>query len=178
MSARPLLGPDHNLVLIGQRCSGKTTLGRQLAGLLGRPFLDADEELARTCGRSADQLLAEQGEAAFRTAEVAVLEALARRRGHVLATGGGVVLHPGALAALAASGVVVYLDVPLDERLRRQTAAPRARLREGDLAEELAALHAERDGLYRAAADIVLNPEGPHSILAGLETRPTGPAAP
>ena len=121
--------------------------------------------------------MAELGEPAFRAAEAELLAELATLAGHVLATGGGAPLHAGPMASLAASGVVVYLDVPLGELIRRQREAPRTRLRGGTLEDEVAGLHAERDGLYRSLADIVLNPQGATSILGALDIRPTGPAA-
>ena len=64
-----------NIILIGMRASGKSSLGRRLARASGRPFLDLDDELGRRARCGVDELLASRGEAAFRRLEGPVLEA-------------------------------------------------------------------------------------------------------
>lgn len=77
--------------LIGFRAAGKTTLGRALAAELGSSFLDLDEELERREGRTILELVAAEGEAAFRDREEALLREVGAREGVVVATGGGCV---------------------------------------------------------------------------------------
>ncbi|MGQ0551665.1 MAG: shikimate kinase [Planctomycetota bacterium] len=154
-----------NLVLIGMRASGKTTLGRSLAQQLNRPFLDLDDEVGRLAGCSADELLARDGEAAFRTIELRALATASRLHGHVLATGGGAVLLREAFAALAATGLVIYLQVEAEELTRRAQARPRPPLTDRPPAEEVALLLAEREPLYRAAAQITVSAGGREPIL-------------
>jgi shikimate kinase len=157
-----------NVVLIGMRASGKTTLGRALAERIGRPFTDLDEEVGRLSGRSAEALLRDEGEAAFRAVEARALAAAARLEDHVIATGGGAVLHGPAFAALAATGTVVWLAAAPGTLHARAAAAPRPPLTAAAPAEEVAELLRRREPLYRAAAQFVVRSDGPDPILALL----------
>lgn len=87
----PTASESARLILLGPRGSGKSTVGRLLAGRLGRPFVDLDDEIAMIAGRSITEIFAGEGEAGFRDREWAALfEAVAKPK-LVLATGGGVV---------------------------------------------------------------------------------------
>ena len=79
------------VVLIGPTGSGKSSVGRLLAMLLHWQFADLDEEIARISGMSVPEIFAHEGERGFRAREREALEALARRRRIVIATGAGVV---------------------------------------------------------------------------------------
>jgi len=158
-----------NVVLIGMRGSGKTTVGRALASALERAFLDLDDEVARIAGVSADELLATRGEPAFRTIEARALQHAATLKGHVIATGGGAVLHAREFAALAATGAVVYLQAPADLLVARGAARPRPALTELPPAQEVAALLARREPLYRASAQIIIPAGSADPILAALQ---------
>lgn len=146
-----------NLFLVGLPGAGKSTLGRMIARRLGKTFLDADAELERKLGVSIPTIFEIEGEATFRDREEAVIAELVERTGIVLATGGGAVIRPANRERLKANGTVVYLHAEpatLRERTRRSrhrpllnTADPEARLKE---------LYAQRDALYREAADIVM----------------------
>ena len=82
------------VVLIGLRCSGKTSVGRLVAEKLGWAFVDADEELVARAGRSIKDIFDTDGEPAFRAIEKETLADLCTRKGLVLAAGGGAVLDP------------------------------------------------------------------------------------
>ncbi|MEB2400542.1 MAG: shikimate kinase [Alcaligenaceae bacterium] len=135
--------------------AGKTTIGRQLARLLGRDFVDLDHELEARCGVRVALIFDIEGEEGFRKRETAALDECSQRRGIVLATGGGAVLAPENRRYLKERGVVVYLRASADELYRRvardrnrpllQTADPEARLR---------SLLAEREPLYESVAHI------------------------
>jgi len=100
--------------------ASKTTLGRDVARVLCRPFVDVDEAIAAEHGPIVD-LFATQGEAAFRELEERfVREALARPQPTVIAVGGGAVETPGLLPDERAA--VVHLSVDVEtawERVRR-----------------------------------------------------------
>ena len=81
------------LALVGLRGTGKSTVGRILAERLGRPFADADVELAARAGRPIRAIFAELGEPGFRDLEEETLAALVAGPPLVLATGGGAVLR-------------------------------------------------------------------------------------
>jgi shikimate kinase len=166
-----------NIVLIGMRASGKTTLGRALAECLQQPFTDLDDEVARLSGRSADELLATEGEAGFRAIEARALQAACALRGHVIATGGGAVLHGETFAALAATGTVIWLRAAPETLLARGKRTHRPPLTGLPAEAELAALAARREPLYRAAAHFVVRSDEGEPILALLDTLRKGDRA-
>ncbi len=166
------LTPGQNLVLIGMRACGKSTLGAELARRLARPFRDLDDELARVAGKSADRVLAEDGEAVFRALEAEILGRAATWEGRVIATGGGAVLHGELFAALCATAQVVYLEVPAGELAARAAGRPRPPLTDLSLREEVTALLGERAPLYAKAATWTIpatSGDPVHAILEALE---------
>ena len=102
-----------NVMLIGMPGCGKTTVGRCLAGLTGRDFVDLDEEVEKTAGKTIPQIFAEQGEAAFRRLETEVLEQFSKLSGKVIATGGGVVTRGENRDLLRQNSTVVFLNSPI-----------------------------------------------------------------
>ena len=86
-----LRGQLTSIVLIGMPGCGKTTVGRTLAGKLGRTFVDLDEEIVRRAGMSIPEIFAREGEAGFRERESALVREFGERTGLVVSTGGGVV---------------------------------------------------------------------------------------
>ena len=104
---QPALHP--NLVLIGYRATGKTSVGARLAEVLQRPFVDLDQVLVREAGRSVADIVAQGGWAEFRRLEKQLVARYRDARGLVLATGGGVVLDPNNVAALRENGILIWL---------------------------------------------------------------------
>jgi shikimate kinase len=102
------------VVLVGYRATGKSTVGRLLAGRLGLPFHDADPVLEARHGRPIRTIFAELGEPVFRDWEHQVLADLTAGPPCVLATGGGAVLRPENRALLRGHGFVVWLSAPPD----------------------------------------------------------------
>src|SRR5947209_3427519 len=88
------LGARSRIFLIGLRGSGKTTIARLLARELNWSWIDGDDLIEQTAGKSIREIFANDGEAAFRTQEAAALVQLSQCSRHVIATGGGVVLRP------------------------------------------------------------------------------------
>lgn len=169
------------VVLVGPPGSGKTVVGRLLAGRLGlgaSGFRDTDRDVEAAAGRTVPDIFVEDGEERFRALETAaVAEALATHDG-VLALGGGAVLSAGTREALTGHRVV-FLDVGLAAAVARVGLAtsrpllamnPRARLR---------VLLAERRALYEqvASAVVVTDERSPEQIAEEiaeglLESRP------
>ena len=146
-----------NLVLIGYRGSGKSTVGRLAAEQLGRNFADADVVLVERAGKTIAEIFAESGEPTFRDLESAVLADLCNESGLVVAAGGGAVVREQNRRRLAPHGVV-WLQADAETLLSRiladdATAAQRPPLTSGDRRHEATALLAEREPLYRDAAD-------------------------
>lgn len=142
-----------NLVLVGMPGSGKTTVGRALADRMGRPFVDCDDEIVRRAGRSIPEIFAQDGEAAFRALEGAVIADVCREKGQVIATGGGAVLRNGNIRAMRQNGVVALLERSLD-------ALPMDGRPLSKSPEALRAMWVEREPKYRTAADIAIDNNG------------------
>jgi shikimate kinase len=158
--------PPERIILIGYRGGGKTTVGRLLAGRLGWEFADADDHIEASAGKSIAEIFAAEGEAGFRDREAAVLGELCRKPRLVLATGGGAVLRPANRELLRAAGFVVWLNSSPEtawERLRADptTAARRPNLTAAGGLDEVRALMAAREPLYREAADLVADADAP-----------------
>lgn len=146
-----------NFILVGLMGSGKTTLGRRLAEHYQRPFHDSDHVIVQRSGVSISEIFAVEGEDGFRAREGAVIAELCSLKGIVLATGGGAVLSEDNRNALRRSGLVVYLHV-LPEVLFKRVRGDRSRplLQVEDPLARFRQLYAERDGLYRETAHLVL----------------------
>lgn len=150
--------------LVGMPGSGKSTVGRELAGRYGVPFVDLDVDIAREHEMTITQIFTEHGEAGFRALEARALVKASTEDPAVVACGGGVVLEPANRIALRNTGICVYLDVPLEELKRRvQPASDRPLIRsEGDLERLLEA----RGPLYREFAAHVVDASGPPGEVA------------
>ncbi|WP_336205633.1 shikimate kinase [Nonomuraea sp. LPB2021202275-12-8] len=111
-------GPMPVAVLIGPPGSGKTTLGRLLAGRLGVTFRDTDADVEAVAGKPVGDIFIEDGEARFRELELAAVRQALREHDGVLSLGGGAVLHEETQALLAGH-TVVYLQVGLADAVAR-----------------------------------------------------------
>ncbi|MGB2173013.1 MAG: shikimate kinase, partial [Porticoccaceae bacterium] len=141
---------------------GKTTVGKQLAGLLHRPFIDVDAEIESRCGADIQWIFDMEGEKGFRERESKVLEdIIASSPSSVIATGGGVVLSAKNRQVLKSNGQVVYLSASkqqLYERMRRDKSRPLLQVE--DREKVIDQLLKVRDPLYRKVADVVFSAEG------------------
>jgi shikimate kinase len=147
-----------NIILVGPMGAGKSTIGRRLANLLGREFVDSDKQIEARTGVDIPTIFEFEQEDGFRDRESAVIEELTRREGIVLATGGGAVLRPANRQHMKERGFVIYLRTSVDEQLRR-TAHDRNRplLQTADPRAKLEALLAERAPLYTEVADLIVD---------------------
>ena len=109
----------NNVVLVGLSGSGKSTVGRYLANRLNLPLYDTDAIIEAEAGRSAADIFASEGEAAFRLRESAVLSAVLAKSPAVIATGGGIVTVPENTARIRSSAFVVWLDATTSAILTR-----------------------------------------------------------
>ena len=146
-----------NIYLIGPMGTGKSSVGRHLARMLKKRFLDCDQEMEERTGARIAIIFELEGESGFRKRERALLQELAKEDGLVLATGGGVVLDRANRELLSSRGFNIYLDAPL-ELLVSRTSRDRQRplLQTEDRAARIKALAEERDPLYRQLADMIV----------------------
>ena len=155
-TASPLLLP-RTVALVGLMGAGKSAIGKRLAIKLGRPFVDADDEIERAAGCSIAEIFTKYGEADFRAGERRVIARLLEEKPHVLSTGGGAYIDPETRALMRTKAVTVWLRAELDvlfDRVRKRGHRPL--LRNGDPKEVLARLMTQRYPIY-AEADIVVD---------------------
>ncbi|HTD91499.1 MAG TPA: shikimate kinase [Burkholderiales bacterium] len=163
-----------NIILVGLMGAGKTSVGRVLARLLGKAFVDSDHEIERATGVRIPVIFEIEGEAGFRAREHKMIAELVTRENILLATGGGAVLSKENRELLRRSGTVIYLRAPVKSLLRR-THRDRTRplLQIPDPAAKLNDLYVQRDPLYRDVAHLIVD-TGNQSVrtLAGqIEAR-------
>jgi shikimate kinase len=146
-----------NVYLVGPMGAGKTTVGRHLAELLGREFLDSDQEIERKTGATIPWIFEKEGEKGFRNRETMVIDELTARSHLVVATGGGAVTQPLNREFLKQRGIVVYLYTPVEIQLQRTYRDKNRPLLQVENPEQkLRDLLAVRDPLYREIADYII----------------------
>lgn len=158
-----------NIALYGMMGVGKSTVGRMLAGQLGRPIADTDDEIVKWQGRPIPQIFAEDGEDAFRQMEATVIRELASYHDLVLALGGGAVLSDANVADLTLTSVLVELRADVDvlvERLRAE-AEHRPLISGDDVEAKVRATHAERAARYADVADVTVDATAPPDAVVG-----------
>lgn len=147
-----------NIVLTGFMYSGKTTVGKMLERLSGRRFVDMDSYIEQRSGMPVSRIFSDYGEEWFREREREACRALAGQRNLVIATGGGAITFPENVITLKKSGVIVFLDVPIEVILNRMKDDKTRPLLSGSEREETARkLFIQRQPLYHAAADIIVD---------------------
>lgn len=135
--------------LVGFMGTGKSTLGRLVAERMNLPFVDLDERVETAAGTSVSRIFALEGEEGFRRRESAALARLIESPGQfVVATGGGTFALEENRRLMKSAGVVVWLDVPLDEILGRIEGEDRPLWK---TPEEIRALHERRLRAYEQA---------------------------
>ncbi|MEK7699303.1 MAG: shikimate kinase [Planctomycetota bacterium] len=151
-----------NIILIGFRGTGKTTIGKILARQLGKGFIDADEYLEKKEGMSIKDIFEKGGEKLFRDIESKVIAELSLLDNKVIATGGGAVLRDENVKMLKKRGIIILLDADantLHKRIRRDTLTlqrrPNLTTRGGY--EEVQYLLEQRRPIYDKVADFVVN---------------------
>jgi len=173
-----------NLLLIGYRGTGKTTLAQLIARRLGWDWVDADVEIELRAGKSIKAIFDDDGEPRFRDLESAVVVELGQRDRTVIALGGGAPMRPENRPLLRRAGKVVWLQASPEELWQRisadhTTAGRRPNLTtSGGLTEIIATLE-RRSPIYRECADLEVDTEGKTPgdvadvILARLDLSPS-----
>lgn len=158
---------DRPVVLVGLMGTGKSTVGRRLANLLGTDFVDSDAAIEAAARRSVGEIFEQFGEPYFRDGERRVIARLIDEHHGVVATGGGAFVNPETRALILERAIAVWLDCDIDTlvaRTRRRDTRPL--LRNGDPREILARLHAERAPAYGQAPIRIETGDLPHHQTA------------
>ena len=108
-----------SVILVGMMGSGKSSIGRRLAAALELHFVDADAEIEQAAGMTIEDVFKVHGEPYFREGEERVIRRILQGGQQVLSTGGGAVVSQQTRAAIAGSGISIWLDAPVDLLLQR-----------------------------------------------------------
>jgi len=166
-----------SVVLVGMMGSGKSSIGRRLAGRLAIPFVDADAEIEAAASMTIAEIFEAHGEPYFRAGEARVIARLLEHGPQVLATGGGAFMNRDTRAAIRLKGVSIWLKAELEVLVKRiKRRGDRPLLKNDDPAATLTALIAERYPVYAEADLTVLSRDVPHDtivdeIVAALRER-------
>src|SRR5919204_1895126 len=144
-----------NLVLVGFSCSGKTTLGRNVARRLRLQFVDTDRLIEDLAGRGIPDIFADKGEAGFRAYEREAVAQVMSQTHQVVSTGGGAFVDPDNRQRLRDGNLVIHLQVQPETvvyRLRNsKSGRPRPLLDAPDPLRRVEELMAERRDAYKLA---------------------------
>jgi shikimate kinase len=150
-----------NIVLIGYRGTGKSTVGKLLAARLKRDLVSTDAEIVRRMGKSIPEVVQESGWEYFRDLESEVCRDLGNRDGLIIDSGGGAILRQGNVEVLKKNGKLFWLTATVKTIARRiggDTQRPSLTGKKSFI-EEIEEVLAERTPKYEAAADHTVSTE-------------------
>jgi shikimate kinase len=153
------------IIVIGYRCTGKTSVGKRIAERLGIPFYDTDELVRSHTGQTIREMVDEGGWDAFRAQERAIIKGLPSLEDAVIAAGGGAIMDAENRNALKHNVLCIWLTADVRtivERMRTDAAstAQRPPLSSGELEWETTEILAVREPAYQALADITVDTSG------------------
>ncbi len=139
-----------NIAVIGMPGSGKSTIGRLIAEITGKRFVDMDAEIETRAGMTIPEIFAKYGEKYFRDLESETAADLGKEHGLVIATGGGAVLRAENVDALRQNATVVHTERPVS------SLPTDGRPLSKDI-DTLVRMEKDRLPIYKAAADITFD---------------------
>ncbi|MCH9643807.1 MAG: shikimate kinase AroK [Gammaproteobacteria bacterium] len=147
-----------NIFLIGPMGAGKSSIGHQVAKYSHKTFMDSDHEIQRRTGVPLAWIFEAESEAGFRKRETEVIDELTQMNNVVLSTGGGCVVTEANRQFLIDRGIIVYLQVSLEEQVRRtKRKDTRPLIDVPEPKKKLIELNEKRTVLYEEIADITCN---------------------
>jgi shikimate kinase len=160
-----------NLVLIGYRGTGKSTVGRLLAARLGRELVSTDAEIVKRAQCTIPEIVAQDGWEYFRDLESDICRELAGRDQLVIDTGGGAILRPQNVEALKKNGTVFWLTASVETIAKRIGGDNQRPSLTGtkSFVDEVQDVLRERAPKYQSAADHVISTDD-RSINQLVET--------
>jgi shikimate kinase len=147
-----------NIVLIGYRGTGKSTVGRLLAARWGREFVSTDTEIVKRAHRTIPEIVAQEGWEYFRDLESDICKELAVRDQLVIDTGGGAILRAQNVEALKKTGTVFWLTASVETIAKRIGGDNQRPSLTGtkSFVDEIQDVLRERTPKYQAVADHVI----------------------
>jgi len=151
-----------NLVLIGYRGTGKSTVGKLVAARLDRVLVSTDAEIVKVVGQSIPEIVEQHGWEYFRDLETKICQDLAGRDGVVIDTGGGAILRSQNVEGLKRTGKLFWLTAPVETIAKRIGADTQRPSLTGtkSFIEEIQDVLRERTPKYQAAADYIIETDG------------------
>jgi shikimate kinase len=148
-----------NIVLIGMRGSGKSTIGRLLAEKLHRTFVETDALVVQKAGKIIPEIVAEKGWDHFRDLESHAVQEVALGDNQVISTGGGAIVRPENVEVLKKNGTFVYLRATLEtlrERIEKGKDRP-SLTGVSNAIDEMEEILLKRSPIYESTAAIVVD---------------------
>ena len=151
-----------NIVLIGYRGTGKSTVGRLLAGRLGREFVSTDEEIVKRTRRTIPEIVAQQGWDYFRDLESDICRELGSRDQLIIDTGGGAILRAQNVEVLKKNGTLIWLTASVETITKRIGGDNQRPSLTGtkSFVDEIQDVLRERTPKYQAAAEHTIATDG------------------
>ena len=151
-----------NIVLIGFRGTGKSTVGKHLANRLERDFIDSDKYVEDSTGKTIKHIFEEDGEEGFRKMEADVIAKLSGMDNKIVAVGGGAILKKDNVSNLKDNGFLVLLEATpeiIHNRITQdeKTTQQRPSLTDKKPLDEIKHLLEQREHPYKNAADYTIN---------------------
>ena len=162
---------EPNIVLTGFMATGKTTVGKLLAKHLNYNFVDTDEMIVKRAGMPVSEIFRTKGEPAFRRMESDLAKELAKKKGLVISTGGGMMLDPDNASVLSKTGQIFCLVATPKEifdRVSKATQANRPLLESEDPMKQVTQLLAQREKGYKKFTQIKTSQRTPEEITVSL----------
>lgn len=165
-----------NIILVGSRGSGKSTVGPIVAKRLGLGYVDLDARIVEEAGKSIREIFAAEGESGFRAREREACLRLKKIKDHVIALGGGALTDPETLGVVKRLGKFVWLRAPAAVLWARVSKDPHTVFNRpnitstGGLA-ELEALLSQREPIYESVANHIIDTESlsPSEVVDAIE---------
>jgi shikimate kinase len=141
--------PGQIIYIIGFMGSGKTTVGKKLASLLGWQFIDLDRKIEEHTGEKIPEIFSKHGEAYFRVIESEMLRGLISEKQTVVSTGGGTPCHDMNMDFMTRTGLTIYLRLTPGQLKSRLSEAAEERPLIKDIKEEDLQTFIEKKLLFR-----------------------------
>lgn len=157
-----ILSQKDNIILTGMPSSGKTTIGKLLAEITGKTFIDTDDEIVKKIGMDIPSYFSKYGEAEFRKVETQVIKEISPENSLIIATGGGAILNYDNIRCLKQNGKIYFLDRGLD-KLMPTSDRP--------LSSDISALkkrYDERYPIYLSTCDVKVDGNGAPKEVADI----------
>ncbi len=159
-----------NIYLCGLIGSGKTSIGREIAGRLHRPFFDVDQIMEKEAGKRIHDIVAEEGWVSYREKEYNISKRLSRKADSVIAMAGGTVRYEWNMDVFRGTGVFILLTAPIKTLVSRAEKNDRPRVNLGtSLERDLSLIWKKYKDRYQRAADFTYKTGGDKTVKQEAE---------